>query len=260
MTHPSISVLLPTYNCAPIVRATLEAVKWADEILVVYSYSTDDTLDICREFGARILQHEYINSAKQKNWAASQCKCEWILQIDADEVPEPGLADEIKQAIAGNSQDVHLFRIPRKNHMLGQWIRHGGNFPDYQTRLFRRGQARWNEREVHAHMAVNGSARTLRHCLLHNNMPHISKELRNLDRYTRYEADEMRKQGRRFRWHHLVIWPWLVFFHRYVWLQGFRDGWRGFIYSAYMAVYVFFYMAKLWELEELRLQRSPQWV
>ena len=84
MTHPLISVLLPTYNCAAIVRPTLEAVKWADEILVVDSYSTDGTLDVCREFGARILQHEYINSAKQKNWAASQCKHEWILQIDAD--------------------------------------------------------------------------------------------------------------------------------------------------------------------------------
>src|ERR1043165_9998424 len=117
MTHPSISVLLPTYNCAPIVRASLETVKWADEILVVDSYSTDGTLDICREFGARILQHEYINSAKQKNWAASQCKCDWVLQIDADEVLEPGLQDEIRQAIANHSQDVYLFRKIGRAHV-----------------------------------------------------------------------------------------------------------------------------------------------
>lgn len=241
-------------------RATLEAVKWAGEILVVDSYSTDATLDICREFGARIVQHEYINSAKQKNWAETQCRHEWVLQIDADEVLEVGLQDEIEQAIATVPQDVHLFRIPRKNHMLGQWIRYGGNFPDYQTRLFRRGKARWNEREVHAHMEVNGDVRTLRHCLLHNNMPHISKELRNLDRYTRYEADEMWKQQRHFRWHHLVVRPWLIFFHRYLWLQGFRDGWRGFFYSVYIAIYVFLYWSKVWEMEELRLDRSPQWV
>jgi len=260
MTHPSISVLLPTYNCAPIVRRTLEAVRWADEILVVDSYSTDGTLDVCREFGARILQHEYINSAKQKNWAACQCKYEWILQVDADEVLEPGLCYEIYQAIQTASPNVHLFRIPRKNHMLGQWLRYGGNFPDYQTRLFRRGKARWNEREVHAHMEVAGEVPALHHCLLHNNMPHISKELRNLDRYTRYEADEMRKQGRRFHWHYLVVRPWLIFFHRYFWLQGFRDGWRGFFYSVYLAFYVFVYMAKVRELEELGLDRSPQWV
>ena len=253
-------MLLPTYNCATTVRATLEAVKWAGEILVVDSYSTDATLDICREFGARIVQHEYINSAKQKNWAETQCRHEWVLQIDADEVLEVGLQDEIEQAIATVPQDVHLFRIPRKNHMLGQWIRYGGNFPDYQTRLFRRGKARWNEREVHAHMEVNGDVRTLRHCLLHNNMPHISKELRNLDRYTRYEADEMWKQQRHFRWHHLVVRPWLIFFHRYLWLQGFRDGWRGFFYSVYIAIYVFLYWSKVWEMEELRLDRSPQWV
>jgi glycosyltransferase involved in cell wall biosynthesis len=260
MTHPSISVLLPTYNCAAIVRATLEAIKWADEILVVDSYSSDATLDICREFGARIVQHEYVNSAKQKNWAASQCKYEWVLQIDADEVLEPGLEDEIKQAIATVSEDVHLFRIPRKNHMLGEWIRYGGNFPDYQTRLFRRGKARWNEREVHAHMEVNGEVRTLHHCFLHNNMPHISKELRNLDRYTRYEADEKWKQQRHFHWYHLVVLPWFVFLHRYLWLQGFRDGWRGFFYSGYTAIYVFLYMSKVWEIEELGLDRSPQWV
>ncbi|HEY6122817.1 MAG TPA: glycosyltransferase family 2 protein [Pyrinomonadaceae bacterium] len=241
-------------------RATLEAVKWADEIVVVDSYSTDATLDICREFGAHIVQHEYINSAKQKNWAVTQCRHEWVLQIDADEVLEAGLQDEIEQAIATVSEDVHLFRIPRKNHMLGKWIRYGDNFPDYQTRLFRRGKARWNEREVHAHMEVNGEVRTLRHCLLHNNMPHISKELRNLDRYTRYEAEEMWKQQRHFRWHHLTVRPWLVFFHRYLWLQGFRDGWRGFFYSAYMAIYVFLYWSKVWEMEELGLDRSPQWV
>lgn len=241
-------------------RATLEAVKWADEILVVDSYSTDATLDICREFGARIVQHEYINSAKQKNWAVTQCRSEWVLQIDVDEVLEPGLQDEIKQAIASVSQNVHLFRIPRKNHMLGRWIRFGGNFPDYQTRLFRRGKARWNEREVHAHMEAHGDVRTLHHSLLHNNMPHISKELRNLDRYTRYEADEMWKQRRRCHWHHLVLRPWLVFFHRYLWLQGFRDGWRGLFYSAYMAIYVFLYWSKVWEIEELGLDQSPQWV
>ena len=253
-------MLLPTYNCGTIVRATLEAVKWADEIVVVDSYSNDTTLEICREFGALIFQHKYINSAKQKNWAVTRCKYEWVLQIDCDEVLEEGLREEIQVAIATAPPAVNLFRISRKNHMLGRWIRYGGNFPDYQTRLFRRNKACWNEREVHAHVATGGEVRTLDHSLLHNNMPNISKELRNLDRYTRYEAEEMWKQQRYFRWHYLVVRPWLVFFHRYIWLQGFRDGWRGLFYATYTAMYVFLYWSKVWEMEELGLDRSPQWV
>ena len=258
MTRAKLSVLLPTYNCAEIVRRTLESVKWADEILVVDSYSTDKTLDICREYGARIIQHEYINSAKQKNWALPQCRYEWVLQIDSDEILEPGLKEEIEEAIASAPPEVHAFRIPRKNHVLGRWMRYGGIYPDYQTRLFRKDKGRWIEREVHAHVVVPGEVRMLQHHILHYGMPHISKQLRNLDRYTRYEADEMRKQGKRFRWYHLLFHPWLIFFYRYLWLQGFREGYRGFIVAAYMAIFDFFAHAKLWEIEEMGLERSPR--
>ena len=258
MVRPPISVLLPTYNCANIVRNTLESVKWADEILVVDSYSTDGTLDICREYGARIIQHEYINSAKQKNWAAPQCRYEWILQIDTDEVLEPGLRQEIESVVAAVPPEVHAFRVPRKNHVLGRWMRYGGVYPDYQTRLFRRDKGQWIEREVHAHVVVPGQVSTLQHHILHCGMPHISKQLRNLDRYTRYEADELRKQGKRFHWYHLIVRPWLAFLNRYFWLQGFREGWRGLIVCAYMAIYDFLIFAKLWELEELGLTRSPR--
>ena len=252
-----ISVLLPTYNCISSIRDTLQSISWADEILVVDSYSTDDTLEICREFNARIIQHEYINSAKQKNWAVSQCSHEWVLQIDSDEVLEPGLREEIEIAVATAPPEVHAFRMPRKNFILGRWMRFGGLYPDYQTRLLRRDQGRWMEREVHAHVMVPGKVRALQKHILHNGMPHISKQLGNLDRYTRYEADEMHKQGKRFHWHHLVIRPWLVFLYHYLWLQGFRDGWRGFVTCAYLSTYTFLARAKLWEMGELRLERSP---
>jgi len=240
------------------VRATLESVKWADEILVVDSFSTDETLNICKEYGARIVQHEYVNSASQKNWALPQCTNQWVLQIDSDETLEPGLRDEIENALVNAPSDVELFRIPRKNHMLGRWIRFGGNFPDYQTRLIKRDKARWDDREVHAHVIVSGRIETLKHSILHNNMPYIGKEMRNFDRYTRCEANELRKHEKRFRWHDLLVRPWVVFLHRYFWLQGFRDGWRGFIYSTLMAMYVFTVRAKLWEMEELGIERSPQ--
>jgi glycosyltransferase involved in cell wall biosynthesis len=253
-----ISVLLPTFNNAAIIRPTLESIRWADEILVVDSFSTDNTLDICREYGARVIQHEYIQSAKQKNWAAPQCAHEWVLQIDTDEVLEPGLQEEIREAVANASPDVAAFHIPRKNHVLGRWMRNGGIYPDYQTRLFRRDQGRWSDREVHAQVVAKGKVNTLRHHIMHYGMPNISRPLRNLDRYTRYEADEMRKHGTSFRWYRLILGPWLVFFNRYLLMRGFCEGWRGFIVCGYLAVYDFMSQAKLWELEELRLGSSPR--
>ena len=256
--RPRISILLPTFNSAAFVRDTLESVKWADEIMVVDSFSTDRTLEICQEYGARIVQHEYINSAKQKNWILPQCRHEWVLQIDSDETLEPGLCEEIEEALASHSGDARAFRLPRKNHVLGRWMRYAGIYPDYQTRLFRRDYVSWIEREVHAHVAVAGEVRTLKHHIMHYGMPNISKQLRNLDRYTRYEADELRKQGVRFGWSRLVVRPLGVFFHRYVWLKGFLDGWRGFIVCGYFAIYDFLSQAKLWELEELGLEESPR--
>jgi glycosyltransferase involved in cell wall biosynthesis len=117
---PLISVLLPTYNCERIVRNTLESVKWAAEILVVDSYSTDGTLEICREYGARIIQHRYLNSAKQKNWAIPQCKHDWVLQIDTDEVLEAALIDEIEAALVSSANDYDGFRMPFKHHILNR--------------------------------------------------------------------------------------------------------------------------------------------
>lgn len=257
MNEHALSVLLPTYNCVNTVRATLESVKWAGEILVVDSFSSDGTLELCQEYGARVLQHEYLNSAKQKNWAAPQCRHDWVLQIDSDEILSPELAGEIRMAIADAPAEVDAYRMPRRNYVLGRWMRHGGIYPDYQTRLFRRDRARWRDREVHSHMEVSGRVATLHNDLIHHGMDYLTRQIRNLDRYTRYETDELKKHGKTFHWHDLLLRPMAALLYRYIWLQGFREGWRGLILSGYMAFYVFLTRAKLWEMEELGLDRSP---
>lgn len=253
-----ISILLPTFNCADIVERTLQSIAWADEILVVDSYSTDETLEIVKRYGARTIQHEYINSAKQKNWAVGQCVHEWVLQIDSDETLEPGLEATIKQAVATAPQSVEAFKIARKNHILGEWVQYGGIYPDYQTRLFRRECGRWIEREVHAHIQVTGETKILDGNILHYGMPHLSKQLRNLDRYTRYEADEAKKQGQHFRISRMLLRPLLIFGDRYVRQRGFRAGWRGFYLAAYLATYEFWLQAKLWELQTMDWDHSPR--
>lgn len=256
-TVPKLSVLLPTYNNAAYIRPTLESIKWADEILVVDSYSTDATVDICREYGARILQHEYIQSAKQKNWAIPQCAHEWVLQMDTDEVLEGGARGEIERALAEAAPTTHAFRLPRKNQILGEWVAAGGVYPDYQTRLFRREAGRFEDKEVHAHVVLAGEVGTLRHHILHDGMTSLSNQLRNLDRYTRYQADEYRKREKRFHWYQLVMRPFGVFGYYFLWRGGFRAGYRGFFLAALSASFDFWAHAKLWEIETFSLRASP---
>ncbi|HWE52081.1 MAG TPA: glycosyltransferase family 2 protein [Bryobacteraceae bacterium] len=255
-SRPPLSVLLPVWNCETTIRATLASVSWAEELLVVDSFSTDATLTICREYGARILQHEYVNSATQKNWAVGQCRYDWVLQIDSDEVIPPDLRDEIEKAVADAPLHTGAFRMPRRNHFLGRWMHHGGVYPDYQIRLFRRDAGRWADREVHSHLEMRGGGGseigTLRNAILHNDAPTLSRRFRDLDRYTRYEATELRKKGTPFRWYDLLLRPWAGFLYRYVWLGGYRDGWRGLIYCSYYPIYIFLVRAKLWEIEETK--------
>jgi glycosyltransferase involved in cell wall biosynthesis len=252
-----ISVLLPTFNNAEIIRATLESIRWADEILVVDSFSTDSTLDICREYGARVIQHEYIQSSKQKNWAIPQCAHEWVLQIDTDEVLESGAKEEILRRIAAAPPDVHAFALPRKNHVLGKWLSTANLYPDLQTRVFRRDVGRFEDKEVHAHVSVPGKIEVLEHNVLHYGMTSISKQLRNIDRYSRYQADELRKRGKQFRWAQMVVRPPAVFAYYYFWKLGFTSGYRGLLVASLNATYDFWAHAKLWELEDSGLANVP---
>ena len=252
-----ISVLLPTFNNAEIIRATLESIQWADEILVVDSFSTDSTLDICREYGARIIQHEYIQSSKQKNWAIPQCAHEWVLQIDTDEVLEAGAKEEILTRTAAAPPEVHAFALPRKNHVLGKWISTANLYPDLQTRVFRRDVGRFEDKEVHAHVFVPGKIEVLEHNVLHYGMTSISKQLSNIDRYSRYQADELRKRGKRFRWTQLILRPPAVFAYYYFRKLGFTAGYRGLLIATLNATHDFWAHAKLWELEVSELANVP---
>jgi glycosyltransferase involved in cell wall biosynthesis len=244
-----LSVLLPTFNEESRIIDCLESVKWADEILVVDSFSTDQTLDIVKRYGARIIQHEYLNSAKQKNWAIPQCSHEWVLQIDADERLEPILQDEIQSLLEQPSPEIEGYIINFKHHVLGQWVRHAGLYPEYHLRLFRRDLGRFQDREVDAHVIVPGKTMNLSGHILHLGVESISQRLHPMDRYTRYEADERQKQGRRYTWFNILMRPVAAFFYSYFYKLGFLDGVRGLILSVLKADFVFWTYAKLWEIE-----------
>jgi len=244
-----LSVLIPTYNEEAMIVDCLESVKWADEILVVDSYSTDNTVTIARDYGARIIQHEYINSAQQKNWAIPQCAYEWVLQIDADERLECDLQAQIREVLKEPMTDVDGYRINFKHHVLGRWVRHSGVYPEYHLRLFRRDVGRFQDREVDAHLVVPARIITLQGHVLHFGMESVSHRLRAMDRYTRYESDEREKQGKNYTWFNVTFRPLAAFFYYYIYKLGFLEGVRGLILAVLKIDFIFWTYAKLWEKE-----------
>ena len=134
---PKLTALIPCRNESVNIRDCLESVKWADEIFVVDSFSTDDTLDICREYTDRIIQHEYVNSAAQKNWAIPQATHSWVLIVDADERVPPDLADEIRRIVADDGPRDGYY-LKRRSYFLGRLIHYSGWQHDRVLRLFRR--------------------------------------------------------------------------------------------------------------------------
>lgn len=241
-----ITALIPTFNNDFFLSKTLDSIRWVDEILIVDSYSTDGTLEIAKKYGARVIQKYYRNSATQKNWALDFINTEWVFQIDSDEILQSGAEEEIRSLI-GQLYSFDCYRVPRKNHMLGQWVQHGGLYPDWENRLFRVSKGEWIDREVHANFAIKGEYGYLKSCILHYGMPNISKQLKNLDRYTRYEAEEMQKKKLSFSWIKWLFFPMFIFLYRYIWLKGFLDGWRGFFLAVYSAFYYFLSHSKLKE-------------
>ena len=253
-----ISFLLPTFNSQLSIKDTLNSIHWADEIIVVDSFSDDNTIQIAKEYGAIVIQHEYINSAKQKNWALQHCKFNWIFQIDSDEILDSNSEEIIRNAVESADENIDCFKMSRKNHVLGKWVKYGGLYPDWEYRLFRKNKGQWWDREVHSRIIVPGEIGILKTALIHHGMTNISKQLGNLDRYTRYEADQLKKRNIEFSFLKWLIGPLYIFLKRYIFLQGFRDGWRGFYLAIYAGYYVFLSHTKLLELKLLEIDRSPK--
>lgn len=247
-----ITALVPTYNSEKTIRDCLESVKWVDRIFVVDSFSTDSTLEICREYTDWIVQHEYINSATQKNWAMEHIRTEWTLQIDSDERLEPGLKEEILESLSASEQpDGYKVRI--KNLVWGKWMRSCGLYPCDQVRLFSSSKGRWSDRQVHARLQGIETVRDLQHHFIHEDLMDLSAELyQYASQVMVWESIQYMKEGRRFRWRDVTLRPLMVFFLCYFKSGGFREGFRGFYLSVYRAFYVFLIYVRLFEMETER--------
>jgi (heptosyl)LPS beta-1,4-glucosyltransferase len=241
-----LTVTVITRNESSNIAASLESVAWADEIIVVDSHSTDDTVAIARRMASRVEVRDWPGYGAQKNYAATIASNDWILSIDADERVTSELATEIRGAISSGSSAAG-YRIPRVAYYLGRWIRSTDWYPDYQLRLYDRRRAAWNERRVHESVVVNGPLGLLRHELEHFPYKSIAHHIQTIDRYTTLAAEDWLAGGRRANALQAVVHAKLAFLRNYVLKRGFRDGSAGLIVSALNSYYVFLKFAKLWE-------------
>jgi glycosyltransferase involved in cell wall biosynthesis len=245
---PPLSVVVITQNEARHIAEALASVAWADEILVVDSGSSDDTVALARRFTDRVVYHPWAGYGAQKNYAAALARYDWILSIDADERVPPPLAEEIRTLL--QQEPPHRgYRMPRVTWHLGRWIRSTDWYPDFQLRLYDRRAGRWTIRRVHESVQVDGAVGYLRHELQHYAYDGLAEHLATLDRYSRLAAADLFDAGHRASYWRLALHPLAAFLRNYVLKRGFRDGVPGLIVSAMNAYYVLLKLARLWELE-----------
>jgi glycosyltransferase involved in cell wall biosynthesis len=242
-----LSAYVLTLNEEGKIRDALASIRWADEIVVVDSCSTDRTVQICQEFTEKIYQCEFDGFGRLRNRALELVTHDWVFSLDADERVTPALRDEIKRELERPTADA--FFIPRKNIFLGRWIKHGGWYPDYrQPQLFNKRQFRYREDLVHEGFEMSGQVGYLRGHVLQVPFRNLGQFLQKMSRYSTLMAQQMVRNGRTFRTHQLLSHPLFAFFKMYVVRQGFRDGMAGLVLALLYGYYSFVKYAKLWEL------------
>lgn len=254
----TLSVVLITYNEEANIRRTLESVlplvrpregapESCGEIIVVDNGSTDRTVEIARELGAKVFVEEWKGFAAQKNSAIAKATGDWILSLDADEAVSPELVEEI-EAIKSDHTNPGYW-IPRKNLFLSRWIRHAGFWPDRKLRLFRRGKGRFIDRPVHEVMEVDGPTGKLQHALIHNAYPTLTGYLATMNKYSSLGAEVAVGKGRSgFSVINIVLRPIATFISMYLLRLGLLDGREGLLLCLYHSVYVSWKYAKAWEM------------
>lgn len=245
-----VSVIIPVFNSDfYLEKLILSIIDDVEEILICDSFSTDNTLQIAKQYKLRIIQHEYINSAKQKNWAIPQAKNDWVWVIDSDELPEKALLNEIRQFLSEVKAHIDLAYIPRKNLFWGEFMGKASAYPDYQSRLFKRDKGKYQDKEVHAQLEVPGDHVYLKNALVHDDFKEISVWWHRNNRYYNYELDECIKRNIKWSFKLQYIKPLYVFFKFYIQRKGFLHGFKGFFVAFQWLVYYFFVAAKLYEYE-----------
>ena len=224
-----VSVYIIAFNEAEKVRATIQSAQWADEIVLVDSWSTDGTAAIAESLGARVVQVTFTGFGALRNAALEACSHEWIFSLDADERCTPEVAQEVR-AIMADPDSLDVYWTPRRNFFMGKWIRHSGWYPNYrQPQLFRKGRMRYDLKPVHEGYVLNSAKPIghMRNAIWQFPFKNMAEVMHKANRYSTLGAEKI-KHKKISMWSALIHAKW-AFWKHYLFKRGFLDGWAGFV-------------------------------
>ncbi|MCH8312346.1 MAG: glycosyltransferase family 2 protein [Nitrospinae bacterium] len=238
-----ISVTVITLNEEKNIERCLKSLQWADEIVVLDSFSSDRTVEICRNYTEKVFQEKWQGYGKQKNLCASRTSQRWVLNIDADEVVSPECAKAIQQELK-NGPRHPLYQFPRKNFFGHRWVRFGGWYPDKISRLYDKTKISFKESRVHEKLNPDDDSGFIGEPLLHYSYDGLADYMDRLNRYSTLFAEEKSQSGWTAGWAHLYLRPPLTFFNNFIFRQGFREGFLGMFLALSAAFYTYLKYAK----------------
>lgn len=251
-----LSVVVITYNEERKLRRCLEPIRWADELIVVDSLSTDGTLSIAEEFTDQIIQQPWQGFAKQRTTGMERASGDWVLFLDADEYVTPALNARLRDLV--HSEPKHDgYKIHRLEHFLGYPLKHGTLNPSYQPRLLRRGKGHWTG-GAHAHIEVAGELGLIHEDLYHDSHNTITDFITRINTYTTIDAQGRVAQGQRVGRLRVVLSPFGMAWKSVVVKKGYRDGFPGLLFGMGMGTYSFLRLVKVWQSNQEQEQEQRQ--
>ena len=244
-----LSVVISAFNEEEKIEDCLKSVKFADEIIVVDNQSSDKTASIAKKYTKHVFTRKNnLMLNINKNYGFSKASGNWILSLDADERIPSELAEEIRFAVDNEQTTVNGYWIPRKNIIFGKWIQNEMWWPDYQLRLFKKGEGKFPEKHVHEYVEVAGETAKLKEPMIHENYQTISQFMYKLNTiYTESEVENFIKSGKQIQWYDAIRFPARDFIKIFFLQRGYKDGLHGLVLSLLQAFYMEIVFVKLWE-------------
>jgi glycosyltransferase involved in cell wall biosynthesis len=243
-----LSLVVITRNEETRLRACVDSVPFADDVLVVDSGSEDGTVALAGSLGCRVIHQDWLGYGPQKRFAVGHALHDWVLCLDADERLSDRLAREMEQLFA-TERSFKAYEMPRCNRFMGRWLRHGEGYPDWSLRLFDRRHARWSDDPVHERVIADATPGRLSGDLLHESQETLQQYLEKQNRYTTLQAERLFEQGRRVGAGRLLFSPMLRFLKMYLLRRGFLDGVPGLVHVSIGCFNSFLKYAKSLELQ-----------
>ncbi|HOX37677.1 MAG TPA: glycosyltransferase family 2 protein [Candidatus Brocadiia bacterium] len=244
-----VSAMIITFNEERMIERALRSLMWADEIVVVDSFSTDKTVEICGKYTDRVYQREFPGYEKQYSYALSLTKHEWVVTLDGDEALTDATIAEIRRELENHDVQCDAFALRRKTFLIDRWIVHSGWYPQYKVRLFKKSSGAYGGSDPHVSFHCSGRVKKLNGDILHWTYPEGLHSLTNTsNKFSTIIANQRLAKGRPFSVAMMLLAPAGEFLKKYFWKRGFLDGMPGLFLAVGSAYYVFCKWAKMWDI------------